>query len=46
MARYPQIERGDFEATEANQYLRDNIEVAADRMVEVMELLGYGRLAL
>jgi fructose/tagatose bisphosphate aldolase len=46
MARYPQIERGDFEATEANQYLRDNIEVAADRMVEVMELLGYGRLSL
>jgi fructose/tagatose bisphosphate aldolase len=46
MARYGQIERGDFEATEANQYLRDNIEVAAERMVEVMELLGYGRLGL
>ncbi len=46
VARYPQIERGDFEATEANQYLRDNTEVAAERMVEVMELLGYGRLGL
>lgn len=46
IARYPQIERGDFEAAEANQYLRDNIEVAAERMVEVMELLGYGRLGL
>lgn len=46
MARYPQIERGDFEATEANQFLRDNTEVAAERMVDVMELLGYGRLGL
>jgi fructose/tagatose bisphosphate aldolase len=46
LARYPQIERGDFEATEANQYLRDSIEVAAERMIEVMEWLGYGRLGL
>jgi fructose/tagatose bisphosphate aldolase len=46
LARYPQIERGDFEATEANQYLRDSTEAAAECMVEIMELLGYGWLGL
>jgi fructose/tagatose bisphosphate aldolase len=39
------VERGDFEAAESRQYLDDSISAAADVMVEVMELLGYGRLA-
>jgi len=38
------IEAGDFEATESHQYLVDSTESAANRMVEVMELLGYANL--
>jgi len=40
------IERGDFEASESRQYLTDSLETAADIMVDVMGLLGYGRLGL
>lgn len=43
-ARHDLIARGDFEATESHRYLMDSTEVAADKMVEVLELLGYGRL--
>ncbi|MGI6239078.1 MAG: class II fructose-bisphosphate aldolase [Christensenellales bacterium] len=41
VGRIEEIRRGDFEAAEANAYLRDNIEKAADIMVEMMELFGY-----
>ena len=44
--RHDAVERGDFEACESRQYLTDSLETAADIMVEVMTLLGYGRLGL
>jgi fructose/tagatose bisphosphate aldolase len=44
--RHDLIARGDFEATESYRYLMDSTEVAAERMVEVLDLLGYGRLGL
>jgi fructose/tagatose bisphosphate aldolase len=40
-ARMDAVRQGDFEAAEANAYLRDNVEKAADIMVEMMELFGY-----
>lgn len=39
--RIEAVRRGEFEAAEANAFLRDNIEKAADIMVEMMELFGY-----
>ncbi len=39
--RIADIRRGDFNAAEANLYIRDNVEKAADIMVEMMELFGY-----
>lgn len=39
--RIADVRRGEFNAAEANQYLRDNVEKAADIMVEMMELFGY-----
>lgn len=40
-ARMESVRRGDFEAAEANAYLRDNVDKAAEIMVEMMELFGY-----
>ena len=45
VARYDKIKAGDFESSESMQYMRDNDEKAADMMVEMMELFGYGNLA-
>lgn len=42
--RAEQIEKGEFEATEANRYIRDNIEYAAGFIVRMLDQLGYGRL--
>lgn len=39
--RIEAVRRGDFEAAEANAFLRDNVEKAAEIMVEMMELFGY-----
>jgi fructose/tagatose bisphosphate aldolase len=39
--RISDIRRGEFEATEANAYIRDNVEKASEIMVEMMELYGY-----
>ena len=44
-ARMNKIRAGDFESTESMQYMRDNVEKAADIMEEMMELFGYGNLA-
>lgn len=41
VGRIDDVRRGDFEAAEANTYLRDNVEKASDIMVEMMELFGY-----
>ena len=41
VGRIDEVRRGDFEAAEANAFLRDNVEKAADIMVEMMELFGY-----
>ncbi len=35
------VRRGDFNSAEANRYIRDNVEKAADIMIEMMELFGY-----
>jgi fructose/tagatose bisphosphate aldolase len=45
IARQSAIEHGDFEATESRQYLEDSIEAAADIMLDVMERVGYPKLA-
>lgn len=42
--RYADIERGDFESTEAKRYLDDNTDRAADIMKEVLGSLGYQKL--
>lgn len=39
--RIAEVRRGEFEATEANAYIRDNVEKAAEIMEEMMELFGY-----
>jgi fructose/tagatose bisphosphate aldolase len=39
--RIADIRRGEFEAAEANAYIRDNVEKASEIMVEMMELFGY-----
>ncbi|MGI6174422.1 MAG: class II fructose-bisphosphate aldolase [Christensenellales bacterium] len=39
--RIADVRRGEFNAAEANAYIRDNVEKAADIMVEMMELYGY-----
>ena len=41
MERMVAVDKGDFNSAEANQYLRDNVEKAADIMEEMMELFGY-----
>lgn len=41
LGRIDDVRAGRFEAAEANAYLRDNVEKAADIMVEMMELFGY-----
>lgn len=40
--RMNEIDKGNFNAAESYQYIRDNVEKAADIMVEMMELFGYG----
>ena len=39
--RIQAIRQGEFDAAEANLFLRDNVEKAADIMVEMMEYFGY-----
>jgi len=39
--RMDKVRAGAFDACEANAFLRDNVEKAADIMVEMMELFGY-----
>ena len=39
--RMDAVRRGDFNAAEANQYIDDNTEKAAEIMMEMMELFGY-----
>jgi fructose/tagatose bisphosphate aldolase len=46
IARQDAIARGDFEATESHQYLEDSTQRAAAIMLEVMETIGYPRLAI
>ena len=45
VSRMDKIKAGDFESTESMQYMRDNVEKAADIMEEMMELYGYPNLA-
>lgn len=45
VGRMDKIKAGDFEATESMQYMRDNVEKAADIMEEMMGLFGYAHLA-
>ena len=42
--RYPLIEKNNFEACEAKQYINDNIDKAAEIMEQVLESIGYGKL--
>ena len=42
--RYPLIEKNNFEACEAMQYINDNIDKAAEIMEQVLESIGYGKL--
>ncbi len=46
MARQAAIAAGDLEATESHQYIEDSTVRAAEIMLEVMETIGYTRLAL
>lgn len=46
IARQEAIATGDFEATESHKYIEDSTLRAADIMLEVMESIGYARLAL
>jgi fructose/tagatose bisphosphate aldolase len=39
------VRAGNFEATESRQYLDDSIEAAAQIMIDVMDSIGYARLA-
>ena len=39
------IRAGDFEHTEATEFINDNIKKAAQIMEDTMELLGYPNLA-
>jgi fructose/tagatose bisphosphate aldolase len=41
MERIEDVRAGVFDAAEANTYIRDNVERAADIMCEMMELFGY-----
>lgn len=41
LMRMDNVEKGVFDAAEANQYIRDNVEKASDIMVEMMEMFGY-----
>ena len=43
--RLDAIKKGDFNSTESMQYMRDNVEKAAEIMEEMMELFGYANLA-
>ena len=42
--RYAAIQKGDFESTEAMQYINDNTDEAASIMKKVLGSLGYGKL--
>jgi len=42
--RYPAIQTGDFESTEAMEYINDNTDKAASIMKEVLGSLGYAKL--
>jgi len=44
MERYPLIEKNNFEACEAMQYINDNIDKATEIMEQVLESIGYGKL--
>jgi fructose/tagatose bisphosphate aldolase len=39
--RMDDVRAGVFDAAEANMYIRDNVEKAADIMCEMMEVFGY-----
>lgn len=41
VGRIGDVRNGVFEAAEANAFIRDNVERAADIMCEMMELFGY-----
>jgi fructose/tagatose bisphosphate aldolase len=41
MERMDDVRAGAFDAAEANMYIRDNVDKAADIMCEMMELFGY-----
>lgn len=44
LERYPLIEKNNFDACEAKQYIDDNIDCASELMLKVMESLGYHKL--
>ena len=39
--RIAEIYTGDFDAAESGQYIRDNVEKAAEIMMQMMDLFGY-----
>ena len=41
VGRIEEVRRGEFNAAEANLFLRDNVEKASEIMVEMMEYFGY-----
>ncbi|MDL2206969.1 class II fructose-bisphosphate aldolase [Eubacteriales bacterium OttesenSCG-928-N13] len=41
VSRMDQVRAGHFDSAESYQYMLDNVEKAADIMVEMMELFGY-----
>ncbi|MCK5811740.1 MAG: class II fructose-bisphosphate aldolase [Clostridiales bacterium] len=43
--KYDKIKDGYFEQSDSKQYIYDSIEKAADIMEEIMDIIGYGRLA-
>jgi fructose/tagatose bisphosphate aldolase len=44
LERYPLVEKNNFNACEAKQYIDDNIDCASDIMSQVLESLGYNKL--
>lgn len=44
VARYPEIQKGVFESTEAKMFIDNNIDKAADIMKNVLGSLGYRKL--
>lgn len=41
LQRIDRVRAGDFEAAESHRYMMDNVDKAADIMLEMMELFGY-----